>query len=312
MNIESLKRVKIKIRHEYYRLRSYMGRPNLVVQKHPVILTDSDICKNPIFIIGIHRSGTSLLRRIIDSHSRISCPPETYFLEHFASMVRDESTLAGMEGLGISPEIAWVEIGKWASKYHEAYRLTRKKARWADKTPQYVSFLPELDKLFGPDTKYIMIFRHPLDVIYSINKRGWKFGNYHTDLLLNTAKYVSVSINRQLQFTNDNPTKCFVLYYEKLILKPEETLKSMFTFLDENWEENVLNYNDFEHGFGTEDPVVRGTTGFVQNFGNWQAFSHDQLAAIMPIVEEDIISLGYSLEDPQFNLMITLNSLEWK
>jgi len=310
MSAELLKRYKSKIKHEYYRLRSYLGRPRLVVQKQPVILTDNDVCANPIFIIGVHRSGTSLVRRIIDSHSGIACPPETYFLEHFASMVRDERTFAGLEGLGISRESALFEIRKWASRYHEAYRLIRQKARWADKTPQYVNFLPELEQIFGSETKYIMIFRHPLDVIYSIHKRGWRFGDFHSDLLINTAKYVSDSLNEQLIFAKENPNKCFVIYYEKLIFKPEQTLRSMFDFLEENWEQEVMNYNDFGHGFGTEDPVVRGTNGFIRNFGNWNGFSQDQLTAIIPIVEKEMFVLGYSLDDPEFSFSKTLNSLE--
>jgi len=304
MNAELLKRFKTKIKHEYYRLRSYIGRPRLVVQKQPVILSDNELCKNPIFLIGVHRSGTSLVRRIIDSHSRIACPPETFFLEHFVSMVRDERTFAGLEGLGISHESTLSEIRKWSSRYHEIYRLARGKARWADKTPQYIGFLPELEQIFGPDALYIMIFRHPLDVVYSIHKRGWRFGNYHSDLLTNTAMYVSDSLNKQLSFTKENHERSFSIYYEKLILKPEETLKSLFDFLGEPWEQGVLNYNDFGHGFGTEDPVVRGTTGFIHNFGNWNGFSQDQLSVIIPIVEKEMSILGYNMEiqDSAFNV----------
>ncbi|MGB7293165.1 MAG: sulfotransferase [Thermodesulfobacteriota bacterium] len=282
--IEVLKRVKINLSQEYYRFRSYIGRPRLVVQKQPVILSDADLCENPIFIIGVHRAGTSLVRRIVDSHSRIACPPETFFLQYFATMIRDETNLAGLEGLGINRESSSFEIRKWASRYHEAYRIMRGKDRWADKTPQYISILPELEQIFGPRVQYIMVFRHPLDVIHSIIKRGWKFGDYHSDLLMNTAMYVSDSIRKQVSFANNYPDRCFYLYYENLILNPEKNLQAMFKFLGERWESGVLNYNNFEHGFGTEDPVVRGTKGFMTNFGNWKAFNQKQLSAIIPIV----------------------------
>ena len=94
--------------------------------------------------------------------------------------------------------------------------------------------------------------------------------------------------------------RCFDLFYENLIKKPEETLKNMFQFLGETWEPDVLNYHKFEHGFGTEDPIVRGTTGFTPNFDNWQAFSSEQLSSILPIVEDVMKELGYSLDNSKF------------
>ena len=52
-----------KLFQTYKRFRSYLGRPKLVVQTKPVIISDENQTNNPIFLIGIHRSGTSLVRR---------------------------------------------------------------------------------------------------------------------------------------------------------------------------------------------------------------------------------------------------------
>ncbi|MGD1911141.1 MAG: sulfotransferase, partial [Rivularia sp. (in: cyanobacteria)] len=173
-----------KLFQTYKRFRSYLGRPKLVVQTKPVIISDENQTNNPIFLIGIHRSGTSLVRRIVNSHSNIACPPETFFLEHFAAMVRTQHTFAGFRGLGIEKSEALNEIRLWASRHHEAFRMAQGKKRWADKTPQYVGILPEIEEIFGTKTQYIMIFRHPLDVVYSIFQRGWKFGDYDPNLLV--------------------------------------------------------------------------------------------------------------------------------
>ena len=54
-------------RRSYRRLRAYLGRPRFQIQDRPVILDDQDFCSNPVFLIGVHRSGTSLLRRIVMS-----------------------------------------------------------------------------------------------------------------------------------------------------------------------------------------------------------------------------------------------------
>jgi len=44
----------------------------------------------PIFIVGCQRSGTTMLRLMLDSHSRISCGPETRFLEDLERIVGDD------------------------------------------------------------------------------------------------------------------------------------------------------------------------------------------------------------------------------
>ncbi len=289
-------RLKTKFGHAYYRLRSYLGRPKMVVQDKPVIVSEIDICEQPIFLIGVHRSGTSLCRRLLNSHSHVACPPETFFLEHFANMIRDEKTFAGLEGMGFDRSSALQEIRVWASRYHEAYRISKNKPRWADKTPQYIEILPELEQIFGQQAQYIMIYRHPLDVVHSIFNRHWSFGNYDSDPLKNTAYYVNQSLKTQISFAQSVPERCFSLFYEKLVESPETTLKEVFEFLGLPWEEDVLMYHKFEHGFGTEDPVVRGTKGFLQNFGNWRSFSEDQISEIVPILKSVIAHLGYEID----------------
>ena len=298
--MDSIFKLRSKLKHEYYRFRSYVGRPKIVTNTKPVILSESNQCSKPIFLNGVHRSGTSLCRRIINSHSQIACPPETYFLEHFASMIRDKNTFAGLEGIGYDYPTALKEIRNWSSRYHEAYRLSQGKLRWADKTPHYINILPEIEQLFGDDAQYIMIFRNPLDVIYSIFKRGWNFSSYDSEPLKNTAFYVTESLEKQLNFAQQHPNRCFDLFYENLIKKPEETLKNMFQFLGETWEPDVLNYLKFEHCLVTEEPIVRVTTGLTPNFDNWQAFSSEQLSSILPIVEDVMKELGYSLDNSKF------------
>lgn len=268
----------------YRRFRCYISKPKLVVQNRPVIIEDYASTTNPIFVIGIHRSGTSLVRRIINSHSNIACPPETMYLLHFASMLQDQATFSGFQGLGFDKEDAIQEVRVWASRYHEAFRLAQGKSRWADKTPQYIDILNDLNILYGPETQYIMVFRNPLDVVYSIYNRGWKFGDFSNDLLINTARYVASALNKQLRFMELHNDKCFHLNYKDLMIFPEHTLKKLFIFLGEPWEQDVLNFNKFDHGFGLEDPIVRGTKGFQPSFDNWKSFSSSQLSTIKEIL----------------------------
>lgn len=277
-----------KILYYYRRIRCYVSKPRIIIQNKPVIVEDFNSTASPIFVIGIHRSGTSLVRRILNSHSHIACPPETMYLIHFASMLRDQRTFGGFGGLGYDKESTIKELRAWSSRYHEAFRLAQGKIRWADKTPQYIDILNEIETLYGPKAQYIMVVRNPLDVVYSIYNRGWVFGDYSDDLLTNTAKYVSDSLDKQLDFMQLHRDKCFIMKYEDLMSSPEFTLKRMFDFLDEPWEKDVLNFNKFNHGFGTEDPIVSGSKSFQPSIGNWKSFNQTQLYIVKKVLHNYI------------------------
>jgi hypothetical protein len=117
------------------RVKTYVGRPRMIVQTKPVVIGDDDRCESPIFIVGAHRSGTSLVRRLFNSHREIACPPESFFIANYAAMLDDRFVGAGYEAFGYSAEEARADIARKASELHEAYRIATGKSIWADKTP---------------------------------------------------------------------------------------------------------------------------------------------------------------------------------
>lgn len=286
-----------KFKHGYIRAKSYIGRPRTIVQVKPIIAAEIEPCLNPIFIIGVHRSGTSLLRRIINSHPNIACPPETYFLRHFAAMLRDQETFAGLAGFGYESRSDCLEqIRIWASKYHEAYRIANDKARWADKTPQYSGILDDLKTIFGDRAQFLMLFRHPYDVAYSLYGRGWEFAAGDGDRISGAADYVAETLSLQQRFLEANEQACLVVKYEDLVTGPEAELRRVFSFLGEDWDSRVLDYHKFDHNYGVEDPIVRGAVGFIPNFGNWKALEAEQLAIFQRILGDHVARLGYANE----------------
>lgn len=281
-----------KIWFFWRRFRAFLGK-GWVVKKTHIVTTDNAYCPNPIFLIGTHRSGTSLLRRIVDSHSEIACPPESFFLEHFGRMATDPEVLVGLENLGFFGDEARKGIASSASYFHEAYRTAKGKARWADKTPQYVFSLDNIGNIFGDKAQFVFIFRNPLDVAYSIWKRGWRFGDYSADALENTCLYVADAITRQREFLARNRQACHTIKYEDLVNRPAKVLQELCDFLHEKWDPNMLTFYDHHHDLGTEDPIVRGTRGFVQSSDNWRAWSKEQQTVALSILGPSMLELGY-------------------
>ena len=90
--------------------------------------------EKPIFIIGVHRSGTTLVRLILDSHSRIACPPESFFLLSLQLFFGNEKTMEGLKAMGFPREQVVDRLREFTSHFFEGYVASRGKSRWADKT----------------------------------------------------------------------------------------------------------------------------------------------------------------------------------
>lgn len=259
----------------YNRLKSYVGRPRLLVQERIISVDEGDQCERPIFIVGAHRSGTSLVRRMFNSHPDIACPPETFFLSHFVDMLDDTKVLEGYSGFGFDEALMRKDLARKAASLHEAYRIGQGKRIWADKTPQYTRILDGLDRLFDRKPRYVLVLRHPCDIVNSIYKRGWRF-NEIEDLFESTVSYVRESIDLLTRFEAEQPDRCSRLDYRLLCEDPAATLDATMRRIDLRFDPEMLNFADKNHNYGLEDPVVRGKKTVEASAGAWHGWSDAQ------------------------------------
>lgn len=218
----------------------------------------------PIFIIGVQRSGTSLLRRIVDAHPRLACPPESRFILPLARLINDAASMRGLESMGYSPEQITRSIARFADGFLRGYAEEQGKQRWADKTPHYVDCLDDIHRLFGADAQFIIIVRHGMDVAYSLSDphRHYPAIDGHVaaeggNRPIGAARFWNEKARLIEDFRSKHPMSCIQIRYEDLTSRPESALRSVFTFLDEEWDQRVLDYNRFPHHVGMEDPDVK-------------------------------------------------------
>lgn len=193
----------------------------------------------PIFIVGCPRSGTTLLRLILDSHSNISCGPETKFLDDLKKITKNH--WERLERYGFEREYWKQKIAQFFCSFQQEYANKRGKKRWADKTPQYVKQLEFIDWLF-PSCQIIHIIRDGRDVVASHHDRwGYKSAIEATRLW---PDCVSSGCNYGKKLPKE---RYLEIRYEDLVAQPEVTLRDLFNYLQEPWEPEVLEYEKFSH-----------------------------------------------------------------
>jgi 2-polyprenyl-3-methyl-5-hydroxy-6-metoxy-1,4-benzoquinol methylase len=243
--------------------------------------------RSPIFVIGVPRSGTTLLRVLLDSHPNIAAGPETpWFCAHHPRTLG-----ALIEYLCDDPHGYCANFGGTQEEVFAAARVfvdtlltnyTRRKgkARWAEKTPDNLQFLPFLKELF-PTARFLHLRRDPLDVglstsVVPAHRKGVTpfneiqlalfFGLSVTNNVFN-AVLRWVHWERKIAMGLDG-ADALPVSYEELVRRPEEILRHIMEFLNEPWSPEMLNFMDSQHDFpawewGSADVIhySRGSNG---------------------------------------------------
>jgi hypothetical protein len=212
----------------------------------------------PFFIVGSGRSGSTLLRLMLASHSRIAIPKETWYLielvEQFpCDRLLQESEIAEAIAVMIN-HYRWPDMGLDAAEMRRrvanmsgvrlrnlvevVYRWHMEvegKSRWGDKTPPYIEIVPALATLFG-DAKFIHLIRDGRDVAKSFQKQGW-YGPWMHGYTSEWLRAVELDIKLGMTPLNERILR---VRYEDLVLHPEATLREICTFIDERFEDQML------------------------------------------------------------------------
>lgn len=136
----------------------------------------------PLFLLGVRRSGTTLLRVMLDRHPELAIPDESYFIPQLAARHRgpldpeafedDLRRLPTLAEWGVSARDVRARLRPGATvadgiaAVFELHAERRGKRRWGDKTPLYMRYLPLLERLF-PHARYVHLVRDGRDAALS-------------------------------------------------------------------------------------------------------------------------------------------------
>lgn len=224
---------------------------------------DMSLAREPAFLVGPYRSGTTLLRLVLDSHSQLACPPETTFHRYLEPMTNDVAS--GFEYLGFDSDHVAAKAREFADYFYNSYAASNSKQRWIDKSPEYVWSLAWLQRLY-PDARFVILTRNPLDQIDSHLRSGHALesrlgsvveGLDPNALEVGCAKYWRQATERQIAMCEDDSASTFIVSYDEFCERPEAVGRGMFEFLGLPWEPEVLRFHAFSHDFGASDTRAR-------------------------------------------------------
>ena len=196
----------------------------------------------PIFIIGSPRSGTTLLRLLLDSHPNISCGSETHFLTQMERIVGHN--WYSIELFQFDKAYWHRKIAEFFDTFQSDYALSRGKHRWAEKTPQYTLRVEFINHLF-PDCQFIHMIRDGRDVVTSHRDR-WGFRSALASInAWRTYVQTAQCFGRSLP-----DDRYHELRYEALVDQPEAVMRRAFEYLHEPWVPEVLEYDQAAHDLG--------------------------------------------------------------
>jgi len=240
-------------------------------------------CEQPVFIIGNPRSGTTLLRLAVTSHSNVCIPPEAGFLCWFADIygtwthsawLSQNNTKNFLEAVSASKKFeTWglnisdlfdaykfappVDYASACAIIYNEYRKKNKPSAsiWGDKNNFYINHIELINELY-PAARFIHILRDPRDVACSyielsrLNSRSVYRPNLPNDPVEIANQWVQNNISASRSLSRVSKSQRLCIRYEELTLDPQKTLSSICSFLGLDFEDGMLEshlHNRIDH-----------------------------------------------------------------
>lgn len=281
----------------------------------------------PIFIVGMPRSGTTLISVVLNAHSQVSISVDTHYFARFYRKGERRRCLSNdrafqkyvrfflgsevMDSLGFSSEerhALYDRIVQAGERSHRvvlgtvlSYYATRQgKSIFGEKTPKHMHYAGPITASF-PEARLILVVRDPRDVLLSLRKVRWERGN-----MLEHLRQWQQSVHYIGPYTQAFGDRFTVVRYEDLLTAPEATTRRLCAFLGLPFEPDMLAYH--QHGRANID--VAAEPWKVKNLQpidpknrmKWKTrMAPWECAVVEAAVRNEIARLGYPLTTRPLN-----------
>jgi Sulfotransferase family len=218
-------------------------------------LSNSTAGRPAPFIVGVPRSGTTLLRLMLDAHPELSIPPEMGFMPAVADLRGRGDSLrrAFFEAVTAMPSwddahvprevferaLGGVEpftVGEGVRVFYRLYAARFGKARWGDKTPAYCLHMDRIERLL-PEARFVHIIRDGRDVALSVRGLWFSPGDRVEDAALRWRDWILTA--RRLGKRRRHYTE---VRYEELIADAPSVLRKVCDFVGLEYDARMERY----------------------------------------------------------------------
>src|SRR5215216_6948263 len=224
----------------------------------------------PFFIVGNDRSGTTMLRLIVDRGPDAAVPPESMFLTDFAGAFD-------------------------AGAPCEAYAALHGKPRWGDKTPHYVHHVDHLLGLW-PGARFVVLVRDGRDVALSLRRLPFGPNNAWA-----AAQWWARGVRAGTRAQDDHPDAVLTVRYEDLAAAPQEEVRRLCAFLGLGYDDDMLALEHVDPARIVPDQAAWFPTLFdginTSAVGRWRReMSRRDRRIFAALAGAELEQLGYEVE----------------
>ena len=233
--------------------------------------------EEPIFVIGMPRTGTTLVERILSSHSTVLSAGE---LSSFpvaykrASGIRSESVL-DVASVRAAADMDWAALGR---SYLESTRpITGALPRFIDKLPlnfQYAGFIARA----LPRAKIICLRRNALDTCIANFRQLFTMTSPTFDYsfdILDVGRYYLMFDDLMRHWHEVMPDRILEVDYEAIVDDQESMTRKMLAHCDLDWEDSCLHFEENAAPVSTASAVQVRSPIYRSSLGRWKRYGSE-------------------------------------
>jgi glycosyltransferase involved in cell wall biosynthesis len=262
---------------------------------------------NPIFIGGAGRSGTTLLRVMLNAHSSLCAGPEFKLLPNISNIYKQLMNMEKIKKAYSLNDDAYINkvFRNFISSFFSNHIINNDAIRLVEKTPHNILVMKELGSMF-PEAKFIHMIRDGRDVVSSLLTKNWvgfdgKPLNY-VENIEDAAKYWKNTVIKGINDGNNNLLKgrVKIVKYENLIEHTKEEIRRILEFIDEPWDKKVLEYYEVDRGYEPQESSTKQVNKKInkKSLNRWKNdFTKKDKKIFKKVAGDLLIDLGYEQDN---------------
>jgi tetratricopeptide (TPR) repeat protein len=257
-----------------------------------------DPSHRPIFVLGMPRSGTTLVESLAGAHSQVTAGDEQVFMTSYSQHLGRDSNVEGAYARNVH-NLTRADVADLAQDYLKRFQpIVGDAPRFTDKLPHNFVNVGFIHLLF-PNAKIVHCRRHPLDNCFSLFSNSMiAFHNDYKCELTNLGLYYRQYLRVMEHWRQVLPGLMHEVFYEDIVANTELNARAMIGYLGLPWEDGVMDRTRSQRSVRTLSNWQVRQPVYQTSKGRWRAYEKhlgaliDALGPAVEAYERELAALG--------------------